>query len=95
MIRNKKDTILFITEFEKFAEWDGNKHCFTFKKDGGTVTLMKCQDGTITYHRMTLALCDLKEIIICDVYEYLWNNRKHINKFLKDSLISLNKKRAM
>jgi hypothetical protein len=95
MIRNKKDTILFITEFEEFAEWDGNKHNFTFQKDGGTVTLIKYQDGTITYHRMTLALCDIKEIIIVDVYEYLWKNRKHINKFLKDSLISLNKKRAM
>lgn len=83
MIRKKKETIQFIAEFEHFAEWDGSKHYFTFQKDGGTVTIMKYEDGTITYHRMTLALCDLKEIIICDVYEYLWKNRKLINQSLK------------
>jgi hypothetical protein len=83
VIRKKQDVIDFVKEFESFSEWDGAKYYFTFQKDGGTVTLMKYEDGTITYHRMTLALCDLKEIILVDVYEYLWANRKLINKELK------------
>jgi hypothetical protein len=83
MIRKKQDAINFVNEFESFAEWDGRKYYFAFQKDGGTVTLMKYEDETITYHRMTLSLCDIKEIILVDVYEYLWVNRKLINKGLK------------
>jgi len=73
-----------IEEFETFAKWDGEKHYFVFQKYGGTVTIMKHDDGTITYHRMTLELCDIKEIIIIDVYEYIWKNRKLINQALKE-----------
>jgi hypothetical protein len=83
LIRKKNDVIDFEREFETYSKWDGEKHYFSFQKDGGMVTLMKHKDGTITYHRMTLALCDLKEIILVDVYEYLWANRKLINKGLK------------
>lgn len=83
MIRKKKAAISFIEEFESFATWDGTKHFFIFEKDGGMVTLMKYPDETITYHWMTLSLCDLREIIICDVYEYIWENRKVINQSLK------------
>lgn len=83
MIKRKKDTWRFITDFEAFAKWDGTKFYFAFEKDGGTVTLMKYEDDTITYHRMNSVLCDIKEIVICDVYEYIWSNRKAINQALK------------
>lgn len=89
MIRKKKDAIDFVKDFESFSKWDGVKHYFSFQKDGGTVTLMKYEDETITYHRMTLALCDVKEIILVDVYEYLWVNRKLINKGLKEKMWSI------
>jgi hypothetical protein len=89
MIRRKQDVIDFVKVFESFAEWDGEKYYFTFQKDGGRVTLMKYEDETITYHRMTLSLCDLKEIILVDVYEYLWSNRKLINKRLKEKMWSM------
>jgi hypothetical protein len=85
MIRKKKDVFEFVNLFETFSEWDGTKYFFTFKKDEGTVTLMKYDDETITYHRMNESFCDIKEIIIVDVYEYLWKNRKYINKVLGTS----------
>jgi hypothetical protein len=83
VIKRKKDTWRFIKDFEVFAHWDESKHYLVFEKDGGTVTLMKYVDGSITYHRKNLKLWDLKEIVICDVYEYIWVNRKAINQALK------------
>jgi hypothetical protein len=85
MIRKKKDCIDFERNFETYSSWDGVKYFFTFEKEGGSVTLMKYEDGTITYHRVNESFCDIKEIILVDVYEYLWKNRKYINKTLKIS----------
>lgn len=92
MIKSKKDVIRFVNGFEEYAYWDGTKHYFTFKKEEGIVTLMKYEDETITYHRMNVAFCDIKEIIICDVYEYIWANRKAINLSIKEKAL---KKRAI
>jgi hypothetical protein len=83
MIRKKTDVIEFLERFESVSEWDGEKHFLKYTKELGKVTLMKYEDGTITYHRINDSFCDIKEIIIVDVYEYLWKNRKYINKSLK------------
>jgi hypothetical protein len=83
MIRMKKDVFQFVDEFESFSKWDGSKFYFIFPKESGTVTLMKYDDQTITYYRKNELFCDVKEIIIVDVYEYLWKNRKYINKVYK------------
>jgi hypothetical protein len=84
MIRKKKDVFQFVERFASYSNWDGIKYYFVFQKYKGTVTLMKYQDDTVTYHRMNELICDIKEIIIVDVYEYLWKNRKYINQQLKN-----------
>jgi hypothetical protein len=82
LIKRKSDIQDLLSKFCLYAKWDGIKYYLTFEKDGGTVTLMMYEDGTITYHRVNESFCDLREIILVDVYEYLWKNRKYINKIL-------------
>lgn len=93
MIRSKKDIPRFIEIFEKFSNWDGNKYYLTLNtvNPAGTVTLMKYQDGTFSYHRKNEVFWDISEIEINngELIQMFWDYRKYINKCLKEAEIQL------
>jgi hypothetical protein len=87
MIRRKSDVHLFIENFEEYSNKDGDKYYLTFNTENpiGTVTIMKYQDGTFTYHRKNEVFWDVREIGVegQNLTKVIWDNRKFVNKCLK------------
>lgn len=65
MIKKEKISV-FVTHFERVADWDGEKYFRTLntKKPEGTLTIMKYQDVNFSTHRKNDLYWDIVEIKI-------------------------------
>lgn len=88
-IRKKNDIEKRLTAFENWTKFDenGKKHYFVFEdvERNGIWTLMKYRDGVFTLHGRGETYCDRGEKVLKgeDLTDFIWNNRKQINKSLK------------
>lgn len=91
LIKNEWEVLDFLTNFETFANWDGEKFYLTLEteKPKGTLTIMKSQDGKFYYHRKNEGYWDLKEIMIDRgiLSDVIWTFRKSITKSVKEMVV--------
>jgi hypothetical protein len=88
LIRSKWGVSVFLSNFETFAKWNGEKYYLTLETENpkGTLTIMKSPDGKFFYHRKNERYWDLTEIkmdngILSDI---IWEFRTTINKSIKE-----------
>lgn len=91
MISSKWEVADFLTNFETFAYWNGEKFYLTLETENpkGTLTIMKSQDGKFFYHRKNELYWDLKEIIVdTDILsDIIWVFRTAISKSIKEIVV--------
>jgi hypothetical protein len=92
LINSHGGVSVFLTNFEIFAKWNGEKYYLTLETENpkGTLTILKSKDGRFFYHRKNERYWDIKEIpietgILMDV---IWAYRAAINESIKGIVVS-------
>lgn len=91
MIKSRLEVSDFLTNFESFAYWNGEKFYLTLETENpkGTLTIMKSQNGNYFYHRKNELYWDLKEIMVdIDILsDIIWVFRTAIFKSIKEIVV--------
>lgn len=91
MIKSRLEVSDFLTNFETFAYWNGEKFYLTLETENpkGTLTIMKSKNGNYFYHRKNELYWDLKEIMVdIDILsDIIWVFRTAIFKSIKEIVV--------
>ncbi|MCI3921449.1 hypothetical protein MO973_14545 [Paenibacillus sp. TRM 82003] len=91
VIRSKKDTEMFLEQFEAFAAWDetGGKRYFVLadRERGGAWTLMRYPGGAWTIHGKGDDYCDEDELPLTseEALDFVWKHRAAVNKAVPET----------
>jgi hypothetical protein len=92
LISNRSEASNFLTEFETYAQWDGEKFYLAIQTVNpvGTLTIMKSEDGKFFYHRKNELYWDLKEIMIDTgvLADIIWVFRTAFNNSIKSVCVT-------